>query len=292
MAAGQQSGEFSLKIASLEALREASLSSWRLSLKSKFLSLNGTQAVPSHRRNVMVSLTGQNSRKLETQSGVVAALRAVLLLLAMSLIVVPPVPGEAQPGKGNLGNPGVIPPKATRTYEELSAQWWQWGLSLPVTGHPFLGCPNPSDAGQAGPVWFLAGQFGTTECDITVPPGKRLFFPLANAECSSLEDPPFHGDTAEEQRDCAKGFADAINIDELFCEIDGVPVQNLASYRFVSPQFRFTAPTPWIFGATGGTGTAVGDGYYLLLAPLSPGSHTLHFGGNGIDTTYHLTVAP
>lgn len=199
--------------------------------------------------------------------------------------------GQGNEGQGNLGNPGVIPPKAT-PYKNLSARWWKWGLSLPVEGHPFAGCPDPSGAGQTGPVWFLAGQFGATECHITVPPGKKLFFPLANTECSSLEDPPFHGDTAKEQRDCAREHADGINSAGLFCEIDGTPVQNLASYRFVSPQFRFRAPTPWIFGTTGGIGTAVGDGYYLLLAPLSPGSHTLHFGGNGIDSTYHLTVEP
>lgn len=208
--------------------------------------------------------------------------------------------GQGNEGEGNLGNPGVIPPQAT-PYKNLSARWWKWGLKLPVTGHPFAGCPNPSDAGQAGSVWFLAGQFGPTECDITVPAGKKLFFPLANTECSSLEGPPwnpaqgefgFGAATKAEQRACAKYHADGINIDNLFAEIDGTPVQNLASYRFVSPQFRFRAPTPWIFGTTGGIGTAVGDGYYLLLAPLSPGSHTLHFGGNGIDSTYHLTVAP
>jgi len=76
------------------------------------------------------------------------------------------------------------------------------------------------------------------------------------------------------------------------------------SYRVTSPQFTFTAPTPWIFGETGGPGTSVGDGYYILLAPLSPGDHTLRFGGafhftlaedgfDGdfpIDMTYHLTV--
>ena len=198
--------------------------------------------------------------------------------------------------QGGNPNPGVIPPNARQTYKNLSAQWWQWALSLPVTGHPFLGCPDPSDTGQSGPVRFLAAPFGPTECSLTVPPGKRLFFALVNAECSSLEDPPFHGDTATEQRSCAQGFADSINPADLFCEIDTVPVQNLADFRFLSPQFTFMAPNPWIFGAIGGTGTAVGDGYYLLLAPLPPGSHTLHFGGQifgmEIDITYRLTVAP
>src|SRR5262249_45679568 len=65
--------------------------------------------------------------------------------------------------------------------------------------------------------------------------------------------------------------------------------------------FSFTAPDPWIFGAPndatqghGGPGTAVAEGFYLFLHPLSKGSHTLHFGGafdsGGIDMTYHITV--
>ncbi len=41
---------------------------------------------------------------------------------------------------------------------------------------------------------------------------------------------------------------------------------------------------------------AVGDGYYVMLAPLSAGQHTVHFGGTFTDwgytlnITYHLTV--
>jgi len=228
---------------------------------------------------------------------------AVALVLVAGLLM-PTTTPLAQSG----GNPGVIPPNARpygSTYEQWSAKWNQWGLELPVEGHPYLGCPEPPDAGQSGPVWFLAG--GPAYCALTVPVGKALFFPLVGAECSSLEDPEggFHGDTAAEQRTCAKFWADHIVVASLFCEIDGVPVKHLASYRFVSPQYQFTAPTPWVFGAVGGTGTSVADGYYLMLSPLSKGAHTIHFGGTfhfsvaagdpfdgdfGIDTTHVLTV--
>ena len=95
------------------------------------------------------------------------------------------------------------------------------------------------------------------------------------------------------------------HIRDLFCTIDGVPVENLAAYRVQSPQFTFTAPTPWIFGDTGGAGTSVSDGYFLMLAPLSRGAHTLRYGGSfhfstaegdpfdfdaSLDITYHLIV--
>jgi hypothetical protein len=68
-----------------------------------------------------------------------------------------------------------------------------------------------------------------------------------------------------------------------------------------SPQFGFTAPSPWIFGATGGTGTATGVGYFVMLATLSVGTHTIHYTGAfkfseapedyiAVDMTYHVTV--
>ena len=105
-----------------------------------------------------------------------------------------------------------------------------------------------------------------------------IFLTIRDAEVSSLEDPPFHGDTEAEQRR-RKLFAD--HIVDVFATIDGVPVKNLQDYRFDTPQFRFTAPTPWYRppGFAGGRGTAVGDGYFLMLTSLSKGHHTIHYGG-------------
>ena len=53
-----------------------------------------------------------------------------------------------------------------------------------------------------------------------------------------------------------------------------------------------------ILGIAAGTyGPAISDGYWLMLAPLSAGSHTVHFrgvaaGGFETEVTYNLTVAP
>jgi hypothetical protein len=117
-------------------------------------------------------------------------------------------------------------------------------------------------------------------------PAKALFLPAITIECSSLEPPEsgFHGDTEEEQAECAKFWSD--HIVDLSFEIDGVPVQNLASYRVVSPQFSFTAPDPNILLVPGGAGTAVADGYYMMLAPLSKGVHTTRIQG-----TLHFSEA-
>src|SRR5207247_1045653 len=102
-----------------------------------------------------------------------------------------------------------------------------------------------------------AAPFGTVSRSCNIPLGKALFFALLDAEQSSLEDPSCT--TSSCQGSTATYFAD--HIVDLSCEIDGAPVANLNAFRFVNPQITFTAPSPWIFGSTGGTGTSVGDGY-------------------------------
>ena len=169
-----------------------------------------------------------------------------------------------------------------KSYAEWSAALWKWGLEYPLTGHPYIDDPAfDFSARQSGPVWFVAAPEGIVTRTVSMPAGKALFLTMRNVEVSSLEAPPFFGATEAEQREGAKFWAD--HIVDVFCVIDGKPVANAAAYRFSSPQFAFNAPTPWIFGATGGTGTAVGDGYYLMLAPLAKGKHTIQFGG-----TFHF----
>jgi hypothetical protein len=198
--------------------------------------------------------------------------------------------------------PGVLPPNSHshgKSYAEWSAAWWTWAMELPVDGNPFSDSFSDVTAGQTGKVWFLGAPFGTSERTVTIPHGISLFFGLLNAEFSSLEGFA----TEDDQRSESAFFVD--HIVGLFCTIDGVSVKDLAAYRFVSPQFEFTAPTPWVFGDTGGTGTSVADGYYVMLPPLSKGTHTIHFGGAfhfsvaegdpfdadfPLDMTYHVTV--
>jgi hypothetical protein len=199
--------------------------------------------------------------------------------------------------------PGVLSPNAQaygKSYAEWSAAWWQWALAQPVTGHPFIDDPAFNvAAGQSGNVWFLGCPFGTVQRSVTIPPGKALFVALLNIESSNLEEPPFFGATAADQQAIAQTFADFII--DVSCSIDGRSVSDISQYRVQSPQYVFTAPTPWIFGATGGTGTSVADGYYVMLAPLSAGTHTLHFSGAfkfsdapgdtlPLDMTYVITV--
>ncbi|MGZ8919715.1 MAG: hypothetical protein ACXW3L_01900, partial [Limisphaerales bacterium] len=173
----------------------------------------------------------------------------------------------------------IISPNAKfhgKSYGEWSAAFWQYALALPVEGHPFLNEEVDFSAGQKGSVWFWSAPDGPFTRHISMPPGKALFLTIRDVEVSTLEEPPFFGATEEEQRTQANWFADRIV--DLSVTINGVPVPNLGDFRFTSPQFTFTAPTPWVFGDVGGTGTAVSDGYFLMLV-LPKGHHTIHYTG-------------
>jgi hypothetical protein len=180
--------------------------------------------------------------------------------------------------------PGIFSPGAHpfgKTYAEWSVAYWQWGMGLPLEGHPFTDTPDfDVTEGQSGDVWFLASVFGTVERTCTIPADTALFVGMLNVETSSLEGVPAEAD----QEATSIFFAD--HIVDLACTLDGVPVSNLGDFRFLSPQFDFTAPSPWIFGETGGDGTSVADGYYVFLKPLAAGEHVLH-----IEGAFHFSVA-
>ena len=86
-----------------------------------------------------------------------------------------------------------------------------------------------------------------------------------------------------------------------------MPLQNLKDdYLVTSPPFTYGPlpenNVPEFFGfdaPPGASSLALTQGYYLMLAPLSVGPHTLHFTGTfgepfnfTLDVTYNLTVAP
>lgn len=198
------------------------------------------------------------------------------------------------------------------SYAEWSARQWQWLFSLPVTAHPLFETADCS-AGQTGNVWFLGGTFLSTEVgpgvflgeasrDCTIPSGTALFFPIADVECSTLEG---NGETEEELRDCANFYADFIVPGSLVLEIDGERLTNAEDYRVESPLFTYgPLPEENVLGAPAGATTpAVSDGVFVMLHPLSTGTHTIHFRGvidvssiGGpvfmLDIAYQITVVP
>jgi hypothetical protein len=190
----------------------------------------------------------------------------------------------------------IISPHARyqgRTYGEWTALWWRWAITLPVDGHPFFD-PNACDKGQHGPVWFLSGAFGDPQArECTIPLGKAILFPVINAECSTVEPPPFFGSNEAELRTCAADFMSGAT--DMTASLDGQEVRHLRRYRVDSPLFGINYPENNIFGVPGpGSALSVSDGVWILLAPPDEGDYTIHFAGSipgaSLDTTYTIHI--
>jgi hypothetical protein len=78
-------------------------------------------------------------------------------------------------------------------------------------------------------------------------------------------------------------------------------LNGVQAFRTQSPFFSFTTPPNNILGSSGGPGMSVSDGYWLMLRRLSPGKHTIKFGGGFVsgvgagfseNVTYNITVSP
>jgi hypothetical protein len=211
-------------------------------------------------------------------------------VFATSLALLPLLPSAHAAN----ANPRILPPHAKpygQSYGEWSAAWWQWALSAPASVNPLIDSTGANCAeGQDAKVWYLAGTAGggTATRSCTIPTGTALFFPIVNT-FSAAEG------TVEEMRAVTAAFIDSIAA--MSVSIDGQSVENPVSYRAMSPVFSLTLPANNIFGVPEGTyEPAVSDGFWLLLAPLPPGEHVIHFsaassdGSFSLDVTYILTV--
>ncbi len=208
---------------------------------------------------------------------------------------------------GNAIAPALLP--------ELTAQWWQWALSIPTGQNPQLG-PNGQYCmvGQRGSIWFLGGVFsgGPAERACSVPEGATLFFPVINEITINAPNVCGQGpenDPVKDLRQQSKSFIDDVPLSSVKVQVDG----KRTSFRRVQSQvFEVALPDDNIFDAgCGGPGSvpatiyspAVDDGYYVLLPPLKPGPqvHTIHFQAEPpptmpptppTDVTYTITVVP
>jgi hypothetical protein len=220
----------------------------------------------------------------------------------------PSQPAQAQ---GNP-NPQIAPVDSWlhgKTYGQLNARWWQWFFSVPASKNPGLAMNGAVDCrvGQSGNVWFLAGHFqgsGSFTRSCTVPAGKALFIPLINSWADNVcTTPPL---TVNQLR--ASAASGVIPPANLHASIDGKPLTNHEFHRAISPVFSYTLPPSPdnVIDAAFGVSLpgpcwpsltvtpAVADGFYIMLHPLTEGSHSINFGGSGpgitLDMTYNLKV--
>jgi hypothetical protein len=226
-----------------------------------------------------------------------------ILLAALAALALAAVGGTV----ATADSPIVIPPQQ-QNYGQLGTSWWKWVLAIPASQNPLLDQTGADCAiGQNGGIWYLAGTTGgsvTRSC--TIPSRKAIFFPIVNANndypCPDPNFPPAPGQSLKDF--LTEGAVALIDLTtELEADLDGVNVPDLFSYRGTSNMYSFAGDSSLtaVFDPciTGSDQKAVSDGYWLLLAPLSAGPHTLHFRAKLVfpdgssfspEATYNLTV--
>jgi len=194
-------------------------------------------------------------------------------------------------------SPGAM--VAGKTIGEWSTNWWRWAVAMAPPGDPFSDRTGEfANVNQSGPVFFLAGSpGGSNSRQFAVPSGKYILIPLLVGEWSQLE--LGFNQTAAQIRQAAQQQAN--QIDSLHATLDGSTIAQatLFTHQEVSPNFNFVAVAGNLVNVPGGaSGIAVADGYFLMLAPLTPGTHVLTYGGGAsafgisISETDTITVAP
>jgi hypothetical protein len=189
------------------------------------------------------------------------------------------------------------------SYEDWSIKWWQWAYSMTVETSPQLDETGERCGEGQGilPVFFLADGAGSVvERTCTVPAEKAILIPVSVVACSFAEQ---SGTTEEELGTCAEEDESSNPI--LFLSVDGRQIQQIEKYRVHSSAFNITIPETVpenaLFGAKACPSRAVSDGYWIILAPLPPGEHEIHFKSSLTNPTtgilffadevkYHLSV--
>lgn len=171
-----------------------------------------------------------------------------------------------------------------KSYTDWTVSWMLQLLSTNCAQNPYV---NPANAlfYQKGPVCFLAPQAKDhTSTFIKVPRDKAILFPLVNfIQEYPCQDQVFEPVKDQSLEDFLRegALASMAGIGEVSVAVDGIPIINPASFKFTSGLFRFSGNPELAscFDAciTGKSQAAVTSGYYLMLKPLSPGVHIIHY---------------
>lgn len=164
-----------------------------------------------------------------------------------------------------------------RSITEWGNSWWQWAFE-----HPEIFGDTSGEFGYLGdvrgPVFFAEGSGGEPlETSVEVPRGEYVLLPVATYIWTFF-------DPCAEIR-CARRIVNdnfIKGIENVFVWIDGKPVGKLASHLVKvdrsNPQAFLVDAGPIDQDGYGGILPALQGGYWLMLAPLPPGSHQVVFG--------------
>ena len=152
---------------------------------------------------------------------------------------------------------------------DIGTAWNHWAFASPADTSPLLAVrcePSPLDPR----IWFLPVSLGgewESTCD--VPRGTFLVLTPGGWECSSLEPEPWFGADYAELLDCVNEGFDLLNYAEV--TVNGVTTSDLDQY-VVTTELD-TLPADNLLSPD--SGLTLDKGYYMVLRPMRPGTHTV-----------------
>jgi hypothetical protein len=174
-------------------------------------------------------------------------------------------------------------PKNQGNYDLAVKNFWRKQCSMNKSDSPAW-----HNHGQKDSVFNAGSQFFNLSFDIqgpsnretSVPQGKGLLIPIVSVEASDAEWPG-----ASDQFLLQLVTTDESHTVDLFVELDGTPF-DLTGFEVNTDVFDVNFPNDAIFPRVNppgeiaaGPSRAAAGGHYLLTEPLSPGPHTVRFGG-------------
>lgn len=180
--------------------------------------------------------------------------------------------------------------------KDWTENWWTWGLQAQNDTNPLTDpTGDNADVNNDGPVFFVAGTFGgPAERSFSVPEDTPLLIPVLNNIALVFDtDMPGEADRLLAQWEPTVG--------NLFATIDGVPVNNVESYFVKTDYFTPGSPQsgslldtvldPFNLPATEDLYPSRASGWWLMIEGLTPGQHTISYGGTFEDNGTPKTVS-
>jgi hypothetical protein len=164
------------------------------------------------------------------------------------------------------------------TFNEWSIKWWQWLLAIPKSTNPALDYIGKyASIGQVHPnIFFLCqtmeGIRQQPTRKISIHRGTSIFMPIINWISNFYE----HGNTEKELVEIAREKMDSVGNLEL--NLDGINIQGLEKYRFLSNFFTVKLPKDNILDLPSGNARLISDGFWVLTEPIITDTAIITFG--------------
>jgi hypothetical protein len=183
---------------------------------------------------------------------------------------------------------------AGQSIADWTEGWWSRYWQYPFAGIDPATGNVPATLNNNGPVFYVPTTdgdptLGHVTINITAPLGKPILVPILpfnDLEAASIDGFAPLADRQHAADVTVAGWKSSVNTASLFATIDGNSVSNVSSYLEQTGYFSAGPTEAGTLAAA--AGVTLGDdlspneaaGYWLMIDGLSPGEHTVEFGGN------------